>query len=83
MQNILTHTNYFPRYKKMHESSESVATLRKGFAGKWSRTTDLRITNALLYQLSYSGIVRKRKYNNTIRSFVCRRVAHNFVNKCE
>jgi hypothetical protein len=24
-------------------------------AGKWTRTTDLLITNQLLYQLSYSG----------------------------
>ena len=61
IQNILTHTNYFPRYKKMHESSESVTTLELGFAESWSRTSDLRITNALLYQLSYSGNVLKRK----------------------
>jgi hypothetical protein len=29
--------------------------LETGGAGKRNRTTDLRITNALLYQLSYSG----------------------------
>jgi len=46
MQNLSTLVYLFPRYKKMHESSGSIATLRKGFAGKWSRTTDLRITNA-------------------------------------
>ena len=48
MQNFFTLLHFFPRYKKMHESSESVAMLEKGFAGKWSRTTDLRITNLLL-----------------------------------
>gem|GEM_PF-4250534 len=30
-------------------------------AGEKSRTPDLRITNALLYQLSYTGTVQRRK----------------------
>jgi hypothetical protein len=31
-------------------------------AGKRSRTPDLRITNALLYQLSYSGVEKGAHY---------------------
>jgi hypothetical protein len=36
--------------------SKQIAKVKNG-AGKRSRTSDLRITNALLYQLSYSGTV--------------------------
>ena len=40
-------------------SARAIAVLLNNFgAGKWTRTTDLRITNALLYHLSYSGIDR-------------------------
>lgn len=35
-------------------------TLRLSGAGNRSRTCDLRITNALLYQLSYTGFVNFR-----------------------
>ena len=35
--------------------------LRIPGAGKRSRTPDLRITNALLYQLSYAGVTRINK----------------------
>jgi hypothetical protein len=36
-------------------ASASLLTLIVGGAGEKSRTPDLRITNALLYQLSYAG----------------------------
>ena len=43
----------------MHESSESVATLRLGFAESWNRTSDLRITNAkVVYSTSEEGAVK-------------------------
>ena len=35
---------------------------KKNGAGKVTRTPDLRITNALLYQLSYAGSERAAKY---------------------
>ena len=45
------------RWKK-----ETVRISSDGFekdgASKWTRTTDPRITNALLYQLSYTGMER-------------------------
>jgi hypothetical protein len=31
-------------------------------AGEKSRTPDLRITNALLYQLSYTGVLKAANY---------------------
>ena len=46
-----------PRGKK-----ETIRISSDGFekdgASKWTRTTDPRITNALLYQLSYTGMER-------------------------
>jgi hypothetical protein len=40
------------------ESLQAASQANESGAGKRSRTSDLRITNALLYQLSYSGIDR-------------------------
>ena len=44
------------------EKKETVRISSDGFekdgASKWTRTTDPRITNALLYQLSYTGMER-------------------------
>jgi hypothetical protein len=39
------------------------AIVRKDGAGEESRTPDLRITNALLYQLSYTGAEKAWKYS--------------------
>jgi hypothetical protein len=36
-------------------------------AGEKSRTPDLRITNALLYQLSYTGALKRRIIEASIR----------------
>ncbi|CAM2158336.1 hypothetical protein PT2222_40260 [Paraburkholderia tropica] len=35
--------------------------MKLGGAGKRNRTPDLRITNALLYRLSYSGVTSEKK----------------------
>jgi hypothetical protein len=40
----------------LHRKAQSVALQGKDGAGEKSRTPDLRITNALLYQLSYTGV---------------------------
>ena len=37
---------------------ETAPTVRENGAAEWTRTTDLLITNQLLYQLSYSGAGR-------------------------
>gem|GEM_PF-4412490 len=41
--------------KKSVTGRDRTQTLDVPGAGKWTRTTDLRITNALLCQLSYTG----------------------------
>ena len=38
-------------------------------AGEKSRTPDLRITNALLYQLSYAGVPRPSRTAEASRAF--------------
>ncbi len=43
------------RLRSKKASPERLAFLFEAGAGKRSRTPDLRITNALLYQLSYAG----------------------------
>ena len=41
-------------------------------AGKRSRTPDLRITNALLYQLSYAGLWVARAFNAPEKAAIIR-----------
>ena len=41
-------------------------------AGKRSRTPDLRITNALLYQLSYAGFARRGARNAPEKAAIIR-----------
>ncbi len=38
--------------------------MQRGGADERSRTPDLRITNALLYQLSYIGLLKTQKFNS-------------------
>jgi hypothetical protein len=37
-------------------NTKQASFIRKYGAGEWTRTTDLLITNQLLYQLSYAGL---------------------------
>ena len=53
MVRLRTITARRPQSKKA--SPEGLTFLFETGAGKRSRTPDLRITNALLYQLSYAG----------------------------
>ena len=50
----------FPGNNKAHPQGLGQVLVCLG-AGEKSRTPDLRITNALLYQLSYAGLAEKRK----------------------
>ncbi len=45
----------FPHIDRAQDGAKSGKRLKQFGAGEWIRTTDLRITNALLCQLSYSG----------------------------
>ena len=51
----ITHKKFGPRHATMTEPEER-KTLRDNGADARTRTADLRITNALLYQLSYIGL---------------------------
>ncbi len=54
MRHLMRHTTFVER-EKAHK-------LLINGAGAQTRTADLRITNALLYQLSYTGIGRDAQY---------------------
>jgi hypothetical protein len=52
---------FTPALKSKKPSRRLGFLLKLGGAGKRNRTPDLRITNALLYRLSYSGVTSEKK----------------------
>ena len=50
------HGGYMANHKDRGLAGANLLTLVLVGAGEKSRTPDLRITNALLYQLSYTGV---------------------------
>ena len=62
----------------MHFSFSIIIEIEEKWATERDRTADLRITNALLYQLSYSGFLIVTK-NTVILSFEKKGIRQSFI----